>query len=324
VESVRNHNNSNLVSIVVCTHSLENYPNLAEAIDSLLAQTYKHIEIVVIVDANQELGDRVAGIYASKNKVKVIVTEESLSSNQARNTGIRVAQGEIVAFIDDDAVADKNWVEHLMETYHKADVLAVGGKILPLWVSRKPEHLPEELYWLVGVTHRGFAEEEITEVRDTFWPNLSFRRQVFEQAGYLSETLGFAKRGTSYIQADEAEFGLRIKTKLGKGIIYNPEAIVYHKVPASKLRLSLLLRRSFYQGYSKALLRKLHPRSEPLSTEKTYLNNLFLKSIPARMKNLLLKANRLTELKQLSVLLFSVLAVGFGFIYGYITGQTKT
>lgn len=316
VESVRNRSKSILVSIVVCTHSLENYPNLVEAIDSLLAQSYKDTEIVVIVDANQELGNKVSTTYASKNNIRVIVTEQSLGLAQARNTGIRTAQGDIIAFFDDDAIADKEWVSKLLDSYQKFDAPAVGGKILPIWLSGKPDYLPEELYWLIGVTHKGFSEEKIAEVRDTFGPNTSFRREVFEKIGLFNENLGFAQKGTSYLQGEEAEFTLRMKNKLGKGVVYNPEAVVCHKVPASKLRLSLLLRRSFYQGYSKALLRKLHPHSEPLSAEKTYLGDLFLKYIPERTKNLLVKANRFTELKQLSVLLLSISAVGFGFIYG--------
>ena len=69
------------------------------------------------------------------------------------------------------------------------------------------------------------------------------------------------------MQGEEPELALRMKIKLGKGVIYNPELVVYHKVPESKTRLRILLRRAFYQGYSKALLQKLSPSPKPLATE---------------------------------------------------------
>lgn len=295
-----------LLSIVVCTYNPENYFNLKEAVDSLVHQSYKVTEIMVVVDGDQALADKISTAYANHENVKVIKTEKGLSITQARNVGIRAATGDIIAFTDDDAVPEENWVERLVDTYQKTNALAVGGKILPIWLSGKPEHLPAELYWLVGVTHAGFAEERVTEVRDAFGPNMSFKRAVFETVGYFNENLGFAGRRTSYIQGEEPEFGLRMKNKLGRGVTYNPEAVVYHKVPPSKLKFGVLLKRSFYQGYSKALIEKLVPSSEALNTEKSYLRNLFSKSTSRRTT------------KQTAVLLLCVLAVGLGFIYGRI------
>lgn len=310
-----------LVSVVICSHSLKNYSSLKEALDSLLDQTYQPIEIVAVIDADQELGDKLSADYADEDNVRVIVTEQSLGLTQARNVGARMAQGDIVAFFDDDALADKEWIAYLVDTYDKTEAVAVGGKILPIWLSGKPDYLPEELYWLVGVTHKGFAEEKVTEVRDTFGPNMSFRKQVFQRVGYFNRSLGFAKKGTSYIQGEEAAFALRMKGRLGKGVIYNPKAIVYHKIPASKLKLSLLLKRSFYQGYSKALLQKLVSSPESISTEKSYLKDLVLKYIPDRIKNLFSGGSPLAKMKQLLVLVVAVLAVGVGFIFGRVKGK---
>lgn len=310
-----------LVSVVICSYSLEKYSNLEEAVGSLLDQTYKPIEIVVVVDANQELGDKLSVDYAREDNVRVIVTEQSLGLTQARNVGIKAAQGDVVTFFDDDALADKEWIACLVETYNQTGAVAVGGKILPIWLSGKPDYLPEELYWLVGITHRGFAEEKVTEVRDTFGPNMSFRKEVFQRVGYFNRSLGFTKKGTSYIQGEEAAFALRMKGKLGKGVIYNPKAIVYHKVPASKLKLSLLFKRSFYQGYSKALLQKLVSSPESMSAEKSYLKGLVLKYIPDRIKNLFSGGNPLAKMKQLLVLVVAVLAVGIGFILGHVRGN---
>jgi glycosyltransferase involved in cell wall biosynthesis len=303
------------VSVIICTYNPGNYPNLKEAIDSLIQQSHKADEIIVVVDGERALGDKISSTYNRQQQVKVILTEKGLSATQARNVGIRAAVGDVIAFTDDDAVADKQWIACLLATYQSTDAPAVGGKILPIWLSAKPEHLPEELYWLVGVTHAGFAEEKVTEVRDAFGPNMSFKRQVFETVGYFNEGLGFAGQRTSYIQGEEPEFGLRIKSKLGRGVIYAPEAMVYHKVPPSKLKLAVLVKRSFYQGYTKALIKKLIPSDESLDTEKSYFR-FALKAMLGRTKHAFSGPRRLIEAKQVSVLLLCVAAVGIGFIYG--------
>ena len=183
--------------------------------------------------------------------------------------------------------------------------------------SQRPDYLPEELYWLVGVTHEGFAEEKVTQVRNTFGPNMSFRRGVFQKVGLFNENLGFARRGTSYMQGEEAEFTLRIKQKLGQGVLYNPKALVYHKIPPSKVKVKALLKRAFYQGYSKALLRKLNPSADSIATERAYLKSLLLKYIPKRLKSFFLGSAHLNALKQLLVLVASIFSVGLGFLYGY-------
>jgi len=303
------------VSVVVCTYNPNNYPDLKDAIDSLVQQSHKVDEIIVVVDGEQALGDKISSAYNRRQQVKVIITEKGLSATQARNVGIRAAAGDVIAFTDDDAVADKYWIAHLLATYQSTNAPAVGGKILPIWISGEPDHLPEELYWLVGVTHLGFAEETVTEVRDAFGPNMSFGRNVFEVVGYFNEELGFAGQRTSYVQGEEPEFGLRIKSELGRGVIYDPEAIVYHKVPPSKLKLGTLVRRSFYQGYTKALIKKLIPSNESLDTEKTYLK-VALKAMLRLAKNIFSGPKRFIEAKRFSVLLLCVGAVGFGFICG--------
>ena len=305
------------VSIVVCTYSLDNFQNLTDAVDSLLNQTHKEIEIIIVVDGNQELYERIVKVYDGQGKVKIMLTEESLGAFGAGNVGVKIAQGDVIAFLDDDAVGDKRWIENLVDIYEKSDAISVGGKILPIWLYKKPDYFPEELGWLVGITHEGFAEEKVHEVRNTFGPNMSFRREVFEEIGLLNEKLGFAKGGTTYMQGAEPEFALRMKNELGKGVIYNPEAVVYHKIPPSKTRPRILLRRAFYQGYSKALMKRRSSSPEALATEESYLKDLLFKYIPQRVRAIF-SSNAIKEMKQLSFLATTIISVGLGFLYGYV------
>jgi len=305
-----------LVSVVVCTHSLNNFGNLQEAVDSLINQTYDQMEIVIVVDGNKELYDVLMNNYDTSDSIKIVSSNVNIGISGARNIGIKEAKGDVIAFIDDDATADNNWATSLVDIYERGDAISVGGKIVPMWLGGKPRYFPEELGWLVGITHEGFAEEKVVEIRNTFGPNMSFKREVFDRIGYFNEKLGFGKRGTSYIQGEEPEFAIRMKRGMGKGVIYNPAALVYHRIPESKTRPKVLLRRSFYQGYTKALLKRLNPSPESLSAEGSYLRNVLFKFIPRRLKKVF-SLNAIVELEALSLLIASVLSVGLGFMYGY-------
>jgi len=306
-----------LLSVVVCTHNKKNIQNLREAVDSLLNQSYREMEIVVVVDGNRELYEEVLNIYQSCKNLKVVDTGKNIGLSGARNAGAKVAEGDVVAFFDDDAFADKGWGENIMHIYQTSDAISVGGEILPVWLSGKPDYFPEELGWLVGITHEGFAGDEVTEVRNSFGPNMSFRIEVFDKVGYFDQRLGFGHRGTSYMQGEEADFTLRMRREMGRGVIYNPDAVVYHKIPQWKTKPAVLLRRSFYQGYSKALLQRFNPASGPLATEGSYLSEVLFRFIPRRMRRVLSK-NAISEMKKLSLLIASVIGVGLGFGYGYL------
>ena len=311
------------VSVITCTCRSDNYQNLLDVVASLLNQTYPEIEIIIVVDGNERLREKIATSYNAQGNIKVTASEESVGVSGARNLGIRKAKGDIIAFLDDDAVADKRWIEGLVNTYQKSDTIAVGGKILPIWLQKRPDYLPEELYWLVGLTYEGFSKEGVTEVRNPLGTNMSFKREVFEKVGLFSQDFGFARKGASYMQGEEPEFALRMQNTLGKGVIYNPNLIVYHKVPGSKAKLGILLKRAFYQGYTKALLKRISSSPKPLATEESYLKDLLLRCIPQKMKELILRTGSVANVKQLLVLFTSILAVGLGFVYGQLRSSSR-
>jgi glycosyltransferase involved in cell wall biosynthesis len=146
------------VSVVVCTYSPEMYDDFEATIESLLSQTHDDIEIVIVVDGTESVAERVRDDYGDRENVVIHLNEDNVGLLASRNTGADVARGDVVAFIDDDAVADEQWIEKLVTTYEERDVTAAGGRMTPIWIAGKPSFLPEEFYWLVGVTHRGFAD----------------------------------------------------------------------------------------------------------------------------------------------------------------------
>ena len=262
------------ISVIICTHRSDRYEDFVEAVDSLKVQSYEKPEIVVVVDGNRELYNRIlkSGIVeGDKAEVRVILNEESMGLSESRNKGIEEAKGNVIAFFDDDAVADKNWIKELLRMYEEKDAIAVGGKLLPKWMAKKPNFLPEEFFWLVGATHKGFVSDEgVTEVRNTFGSNLSFKADILKELGGFRSEMGV--KGEGQLQGEETELCDKMRKKFGKGVIYNPDAVVYHKVFPERLKLHFLLRRAFWQGFSK---RAMKEAGHQLEEENTFLKVVF-------------------------------------------------
>jgi len=304
------------ISVIISTYLHERLNDFLELSESISKQTYKDIEKIVVVDGNYELYAEIKSHMHSlgNNDVKVLYNEKKSGLASSRNAGIKNASGNIVAFIDDDAVAAKDWIERLVSVYRDSNVIGVGGKILPLWMSSEPNCLPEELYWIIGATYKGFPEY-MTKVRNLFGSNMSFKREVFEKVGSFDENLG--RKGESQLQAEEAEFCIRVSRRLGK-VVYTPEAIVYHKVFSNRTRFGYIIKRAFWQGYSKAAINSRY-KSDVLSTESDYLKQLLFKFYPSAVKKL--KVQPLTTLKQVLVVSLVVVAVSSGYMYYFMRGS---
>lgn len=293
-----------LISIIICTYLNHRYPDLLEAINSLLTQNYENIEIIVVVDGNEELYEKISK-NENKNIDKIIFNDKNLGLSESRNKGIKEAKGDIIAFFDDDAVADENWLEELVKMYEEKEAIAAGGKLLPKWKkAKKPKFLPEEYYWLVGATHKGFPEK-VTEVRNTFGSNISFKADVLRELGGFRSEMGV--KGKTLLQGEETELCERMRNKFGKGVIYNPDAIVYHKVFPERLKVRFLLRRAFWQGYSKRMMKEL---GYSIDEESDFVKKLIFNSIPERLKP------SSTDILQLVFLGILTLAVAWGYIFG--------
>jgi len=301
------------VSAVVCTYSEDIYEHFQEAVDSVLAQTYDDIELVLVSDGNEAVYQRMKDDYGHLENTIVSRTDENVGISAARNHGIERATGDVVAQIDDDAIADPEWIEELVDIYESTDAIAVGGKMTPAWVAGKPDFLPEEFYWLIGVTHRGFAESG-EEVRNTFGSNISFRREVLTELGGFDPNVG--RKGDAEIQAHESELCTRLRQEFGRGVVYNPDAKVAHKVFDYRTEPRWLIERAFWQGYSKRALETLLPDASR-QEESAFLSFLLFDSIPLRVRRFLSSPST-TPIAQLLWLVLLTGLVGVGYLYGIV------
>ena len=301
------------VSVVICTYTTDLYPHLTEAAASILGQTHEDIELVLVSDGSEEVYALMHEDYGDHEEVIVSMTEENVGISEARNHGIELATGDVVAQIDDDALAEPDWVAELVRVYEETDAIAVGGRMTPAWVAGKPRFLPEEFYWLIGVTHDGFAEP-MEEVRNTFGSNISFKREVIQALGGFEGKVG--RKGDLEIQAHESELGTRLRQEYGRGVIYNPEAKVAHKVFDYRTHRRWLIKRAFWQGVSKRGLEKLLPDADT-AEESAFLGYLFFSATPRRLSSLIRRPSA-TKVRQLVWLYLLTGLVGIGYLYGIV------
>ncbi|PSQ27904.1 glycosyl transferase family A [Halobacteriales archaeon QS_9_68_17] len=300
------------VSVVLCTYSLEMYDHFREAAEAVLDQRYDDVELVVVVDGTEEVYERVRADYGGRDRVVLHCNDENSGLLKSRNRGAELATGDVVAFIDDDAVPDEGWVAELVDTYERRDAVAAGGRMTPAWVDGKPSFLPEEHYWLVGVTHRGYGDEP-AEVRNTFGSNVSFRREAFLELGGFDPNIG-GRKGDRNLQGGETELCARLEREYGEGVWYNPDAEVAHMVFEYRTDPVWLLERAFWQGYSKRAMETLVPEST--GEESEFLGDLLFRFAPDRAKRTA-RTRSGTEALQLVMLLAFTGVVGLGYLYGF-------
>ncbi|QLD90780.1 glycosyltransferase family 2 protein [Natronomonas salina] len=301
------------VSVVLCEHSMERYDDFTEAANAVLSQTYDDVELVVVIDGNETVYERALEDFDDRNDVIVECNDENVGLLTSRNRGAELATGDVVAFIDDDAVPAGDWIELLVEGYEQRDALAVGGKMTPRWVAGKPSYLPAEFYWLVGVTQRGFADGPC-EVRNTFGSNISFRRDVFLELGGFESDVG-GRQGDANLQGGETELCARLQAEYGEGVWYIPDAEVEHKVFAYRTEVGWLLNRAFWQGYSKRGMEVFV--DESTDEEFDFLGQLVTEFVPARTKELVDAPSIEKALQFVMMFVFTAL-VGFGYLYGLV------
>ena len=307
------------ISVVVCTYSMDRYDDFTEAVESVLTQTYDPVEVVLVVDGNPEVYDRVEERFGDRNDVVTHCNDENKGLSFSRTKGVELSSGEVIAFLDDDAIAEPDWIEALVDGYEQTDGIAVGGRMVPEWVAGRPSFLPEEFYWLIGANYEERLEPW-SEVRNTLGSNMSFRRTIFEEVGGFDEGMGLT--GENQIQAEETEFAMRMYDTFGKGMLYVPEAVVAHKVFDYRTKPMWLIRRAFWQGYSKRAVEELE--TEGSSNEETaFLWHLVTSSVPQRVVGLA-QDPAAGKAQQLVMLFVLTACVGLGYVYRVLWSTIST
>jgi GT2 family glycosyltransferase len=253
--------------VVICAHTVDRWSDLLRAVSSIEHQTLE-ARIVIVIDHEPALFGRAHLAFDGRADVVMNTGPKGLSG--ARNTGQEHLDTDVVAFIDDDAEAEPTWLEQLSAVFRDPLVLAVGGKVAPMWPDgRRPHWLPEEFEWVLGCSYRGLPQRRST-VRNLIGCNMAFRRSVLRSVGSFHSELG--RIGGDAGGCEETEMCVRATQLYPHGrIVYEPRAVVRHHLDPRRLTFSYFVRRCRGEGRSKARVTRLVGSSQGLASERRYV-----------------------------------------------------
>ncbi len=253
------------IATVICTYASDRLSVLNRSIESVLQQSRPVTELIVSVDHNPALAERLRNEYAD------LIIVENLGPrglSGARNAGIAAATSDVIAFLDDDARADPDWLEWLAVGYDDPNVVAVGGSIIPDWVDGRPGWFPDEFDWVVGCTYRGMPTDT-SPIRNLIGANMSFRREIFESVGGFRTGIG--RVGVLPVGCEETELCIRVRQRYpDQVILFEPRARIAHLVPTSRGTMRYYFERCFAEGKSKTAVTRHVGASDGLASERVY------------------------------------------------------
>ncbi|MBN2097985.1 MAG: glycosyltransferase family 2 protein [Dehalococcoidia bacterium] len=274
-----------LLSIVIATYTMDRLNDVLELLDAIMSQSYSRTETIVVVERSEELKEKVEQHVVEKampgTRVVFNHGEGGLSSN--RNLGIREATGEIIAFIDDDAVPFPDWAKNIVETYDDATIIGATGPSIPLWEDDNISWVPEEFYWIIGGS--GYSDWTTRrEVRNVSGTNMSFRREAFEINGFFLTRLGWSGGLRKLdLAGEETEFCIRLRRTSHKRIVYEPGIKIHHRVYRYRVTRKFISRRAYLEGYTKAVFDKNFRSAKDdkvLTTEYDLLRRIATRLVP--------------------------------------------
>jgi len=241
-----------MLTTIICTYNRAKY--IGPLLESIAANNLAKEEYeILLVDNNctdntREICESFVNVHKDVAFRYVIETEQGLSA--ARNKGIKEAKGDIIVYIDDDALVDTWYLRTIVE-YMSAhpEISAVGGPIIPSyedteepkWMTRYTKEL------LCGYLFYGEAERQFPGDRYPGGGNAAYRAEVFEKVGLFNTALG--RKGNSLMGAEEKDIFDKMKAQ-GMRFMYLPKMILHHIIPQKKLEKDYFDRLTLQMGMS--------------------------------------------------------------------------
>jgi glycosyltransferase involved in cell wall biosynthesis len=264
----------NSLSVIVPAWNSKRRDELARCLAAIERQSLPAAETIVVVDHNPEL---LAWVREVAPAVTAVANEHDRGVVGARNTGVEMAQGDLVVLTDDDTESEPTWLENLESCFADPAVVGVTGELLPNWSGTKPRWFPHEFYWVFGCSYAGLPTE-LAPVRNPIAANMAVRREAIQEIGGFRP--GVPPREIRYRSTviagghalEDTELGIRIGQRWPQmSWLYQPHATVLHTVDEEQATLGYLTRRSFEEGMGKATLARLVGSQQGLESERRHL-----------------------------------------------------
>lgn len=299
------------ISVIICAYTMDRWDALCAAVQSCADQTIALDEIVVVVDYNDDLLRRATAEFTNAS---VVANRSTKGLSGARNTGVVSSNGDVVAFLDDDAYAEDEWLEELVKPLVDPAIAGVGGWIVPHWETSLPSWFPRTFYWILGCSYAGLPQSGAV-IRNPIGASMAMRRRVFATVGGF--TSGIGRVGLVPLGCEETELCIRYTASCPDDyFVLCREAVVHHRVPASRLTWHYFWTRCWAEGLSKAAVSTLVGASSGLSSERRHV----LRTLPLEIGQsmLLLARDPRTALRRIALIVMGTFIAVAGLLRGHL------
>jgi glycosyltransferase involved in cell wall biosynthesis len=253
------------VSVIIATRN--RCALLADTLAALGAQDWPHDRLeVVVADNGSTDGTRQVVEQWARAQTSVAVRYLFVArpgKSRAVNSAMEAASGGVFALTDDDVRPDREWVRSIVESMDETGSDFLAGRVLPLWDAPPPKWMSPALYGVLAIPDNGERRLPIgasgTLQVVPIGANMAVRRSAVEQTGGFRVDLG--KLEGSLRTGEDHEFFLRLRSA-GLSGVYEPRAVVHHRVPADRLTRGYFRRWLYQNGRDSARVQSLHPAGE--------------------------------------------------------------
>jgi GT2 family glycosyltransferase len=212
-------------------------------------------ELLVVDNNSSDSTRKVVERHASQHPAVRYLFEPRQGLSQARNAGVAAAKGDLVAFTDDDVYFDSGWLEQTVRAFaaHQ-DAACIGGRTMPVFESSEPKWLPTEFWSIYGTTGSGEECKQMRFPEHPFGVNMAFRKEVFRRIGMFNPALG--RNRHSLLSNEEVELFRRVH-EAGLKVVYEPSAVILHRIPADRATPEWVMHRYYWQGVSEVVLQRV-------------------------------------------------------------------
>ncbi|MEE0996860.1 MAG: glycosyltransferase [Paludibacteraceae bacterium] len=240
-----------MITVIICTYNREKY--IGQLLDSLAKNDYPESDYeIVLVNNNSTDNTRLICERFAANHQNIsfrYVEEHEQGLSAARNRGIKEAKGDIVIYVDDDALVDSDYIRTYAEHFSSfPETMAAGGPIEPLYETAEPSWMsPYTKALLTAWMNYGDKVREYPSGRFPGGGNAAYRKSVFDKVGLFNTDLG--RKGTALLASEEKDIFDKMR-QLGMRVLYLPTPVLHHIIPQAKLeepyfdRLTLQIGRS--------------------------------------------------------------------------------
>lgn len=243
----------NVISVIVCVYNREQY--ILKCLESVASQSFNRngYELIVINNNSTDRSEHCCRKFEEEHPDLHFsyMVESQQGVSHARNRGIDVARGDIIAFIDDDSFIGKEFLTVVSRFFQDhPDVNMAGGKIQLVFEADKPGWLSPFLIPLLGQLDLGKRIKRFPPHKYPFGSNLCVRRDFIKEKGGFNTKLG--RKGNILESGEEKDLAWRVR-RSGDTIFYIPQAVVYHHVSQEKITKEYIRKLATGIGYSERI-----------------------------------------------------------------------